>query len=216
MKSKFVSILTLLLMTCPCSAQNKGEKKEYDPSKVDNQAVNHEEVALTRSKLSALLHNLRVGDEAVARSMFPAKGQPGLVLLVEWVAYENAPDFVDPKEGKYQPSNKMMITSTRRFSGLSPERALDLSPRSLLIMCVDSKGELLYFQEQYDWRIVTGPPLYPDATEADYKAHAMVWHRAKTAGMVRVPEDARIAELQFYHPEWEGKECRLELQAKVS
>jgi hypothetical protein len=215
-KSKFVRVLALFLMACPCAAQNTVQRKEYDPSKVDNQSLNHEKVALTRSKLSVLLHNLIVGDEAVARSLFPAKDQPGQLLLVDWEVYKNAPDLVDPKEGRYQPSNKMKITSTRSFRGLDPVGALDFSPRSLLVVCVDSKGELLYFQEHYDSRIVTGPPLYPDATEADYKAHAMVWYRAKTTEWVRVPEDARIAELQFYHAEWEGKEYRLELQAKVS
>lgn len=215
MKSKFVRVLTLLLMTCPCAAQNTVERKEYDPSKVDNQSVSHEKVALTRSKLSALLQNLLVGDEAVARSLFPAKDQPSLVLSVDWEVYENAPDLVDPKEGRYQPSNKMKIESTRSSRGLYPVRGLDLWTHSLLIACVDSKGELLHFQVQDDGRVVTGPPIYPDATKADYKAHGMVWHRAKTGGMVKVPEDARIAELHFYHPEWEGKEYRLELQAKL-
>ncbi len=76
----------------------------------------------------------------------------------------------------------------------------------MLLVALDETGGLRWWQLLLDPRLVRSETVAEDGT-----LRSESYYQTQVDFTVDFPDDAAIKELRFYHPEWTGRDFRLEL-----
>jgi len=91
--------------------------------------------------------------------------------------------------------------------GLARQRSLELSTTQILIVALNEKQQVLWWNLQTDPRILR----LETADDAGHLSNSDVVYRDEADLLVSLPADEAITETRFYHPNWDGREFSLEL-----
>ncbi len=91
--------------------------------------------------------------------------------------------------------------------GLARQRSLELSTTQILIVALNEKQQVLWWNLQTDPRILR----LETADDAGLLSNPDVIYRDEADLLVSLPADETITKTRFYHPNWNGREFSLEL-----
>jgi hypothetical protein len=104
-----------------------------------------------------------------------------------------------------------LMTSARRDGAVPSDRTLELSTEQMLVVALDEAGGLRW------WKLMLDPRLVRSETvTATGEVHGETFYRPKVDFAIEYPDDARITQLRFYHPLWNGKEFHLQSLAALT
>jgi hypothetical protein len=120
-------------------------------------------------------------------------------LRIRWDAYVGAPaPQVSP--GTYPASSLYTILERRRAPGSLPrERNPEPSPGQIVVVAVDSVGEVIDAQVVRDPRVLRFETQGPGG-----KMTGELLHRSNPEFLLTVPDDPRLHEIRLYVPRWTG------------
>jgi hypothetical protein len=85
------------------------------------------------------------------------------------------------------------------------QRSLELSPNQVLVTAIGTDKQMLW------WTLLPDPRLfYAETSDMTGKLSGQVLYKTTADLLVPYPDDERIAELRFYHPDWDGYEYHLQ------
>jgi len=91
--------------------------------------------------------------------------------------------------------------------GLARQRSLELSPTQILIVALNEKRQVLWWNLQADPRILR----LETADDTGRLSGGDIVYQNDAELLVSLPADERIVALHFYHPDWDGSAFQLEL-----
>jgi hypothetical protein len=103
------------------------------------------------------------------------------------------------------------IVEDKKRSGTLPRhRSLELSPAHILIAAVDATNKLRW------WSIMPDPRLVRSETQTPTgELRGENYYASNVTLVVAFPDDPEIANLRFYHPDWNGTDFDLKSLAVV-
>jgi hypothetical protein len=114
-------------------------------------------------------------------------------------------------EQRPSPGTLALMMSARRDGAAPSDRTLELSTEQMLVVALDERGGLRW------WKLMLDPRLVRSETvTATGEVHGETFYRPKVDFAIEYPDDARITQLRFYHPVWDGKEFHLESVAALT
>ncbi len=199
------SFITLVRMQLPSavfssSAQEKITAQPTPPS--SNYPISGRE-QMNTNKLELLLAN-----EVVAAGEASLLASPSAKSKTLRVRLTTA-DFSGEKDLSNQPANpaEISLLSVKSNGGATSRmRTLELSPTQILIVSLDEQKRLIWWTTQPDprlFRAETADESGKLSGEAKYLETAEI--------LFSLPDDEKISEVRFYHPQWDGAEFNLKL-----
>ena len=158
---------------------------------------------MNTSKLESLLENEAVTVEEVNLLASPSVKSKNLRVHLR------AADFSGEKDLSNQAANPAEISLLNIKSNggaTSRMRALELSPTQILIVSLDEQNRLVWWTTQPD------PRLFRAETADETGKLSGEEKYLETAEMLfSLPDDEKIYEIRFYHPQWDGAAFNLKL-----
>ena len=165
--------------------------------------------AINNSHLKTLLagDNLQF-DETAMLSPQVEKSQTLLIRLKNQQSASND-SLSNTPSGKSELFLQQIKNSSQ---GVARQRSLELSTTQILIVALNEKQQVLWWNLQTDPRILR----LETADDAGRLSNPDVIYRDETDLLVSLPDDETITETRFYHPNWDGREFSLELIGSLS
>ncbi len=214
LKKVFVLLLTTLSLSLGAKAVHAQEQSDSDPAKIkemrerlDPQNVNKTPEQITLEKLTSLLTPLGVSVSGAI--LDGGRGiQSHYSMRVEWEAYENAPEAVQPHDQSFPARNKLTVVGRRKREGkaLQPN-GVNASDMLLLVAAVNEKAELVWWTQIDDTRV-----LLAESWDDKGKMSGRLLHASRPSLLLTFPDDPRIREIRLYQFKWSDPQLRFQLE----
>lgn len=162
-----------------------------------------------RNTLAALLADAGVN---VGTLLPTLEGNSYNEIRVRWQSSATARQN-DPSDLLKEPASGRvtLLASALKDGRLPRARSLELSTNQILALALDERGNLLWWKLLLDPRLVRAevPTSTGETSSEEY-------HLAKVDFTIAYPNDPAIREMRLYHPQWTGKEFRLELISSLA
>jgi hypothetical protein len=129
---------------------------------------------------------------------------------IRWGTHVETPATIVP--APQQSADTFALQNSRQISGQAPrQRMPELSTDQILIVAIDGSGE------QSDWALIPDPRiLRAELPGPSGELSGQTLYRTETDFLVTIPRGLLAAKLNFYHPNWTGREFSLELIGSLS
>jgi len=132
-------------------------------------------------------------------------------LRVRWQSSTKARTLTDSLEQGPVSGALTSLASARKTGSLPRNRSFELSTNQILVVAVNEKTELRW------WNLLLDPRLVRAETPvATGEIRGEEYYLANVDFMIDYPDDPGIRELRVYQPRWTGQDFKLELLSTLT
>jgi hypothetical protein len=198
------SFITLMRTQSPSAFFSSSAQKilTAQPNPPLNNSIRNRE-QMNTGKLKSLLENEAVDVNEAHLLASPSEKSKKFRVRLTATNSSGEKDLSDQAASRAEIS---LLSSKSNGGATRRMRSLELSPTQILIISLDEKNRLVW------WQVLPDPRLFRAETADDSGRLSGEEKYLETAEMLfSLPDEEKISKIRFYHPQWNGAEFNLKL-----